>query len=738
MPTASTRRDHGGGQLLLSESLGLSDDTVVLARSSGVRAIEDPAFPFEQFADVAELESWRKEVHRPVYHIHKWWAQRLGSVFRAILLGAFAPKGTDVQRLFYQPARIPDVVVFDPFMGSGTTIGEALKLGARAVGRDINPVSHFIVRNALGVHPRAKVLGAYRAIEKDVARQIKRFYRARLADGTMADVLYFFWVKFVPCPECLASVDLFSSYVFAQHAYPARFPEARVLCPTCGAVNLARHDAESVDCGSCGESFDPQAGPAKGPKATCPKCRHTFPIAKTVRAGGRPPEHRLYAKMVLLPNGEKEYAATDGFDRDLHEEAAALLSKRLASYPVVGIEPGYNTNQALNYGYTHWHQMFNARQLLCLSMLAERIRAIPDSSLRDLFACLFSGVLEFNNMFASFKGEGTGAVRHMFSHHILKPERTPLEANVWGTPKSSGSFTTLFESRILRALDYCEDPSEIRVSRRNGKLSSEKVYGLSVPIAHRSAKDFADFRDGKTVYLSCGDSSTTDLDDGSVDAVVTDPPFFDNVHYSQLADFFYVWQRHLLGQNGDHTRASTRSQAEVQQTSAEVFTERLQGVWQECHRVLTRDGLLIFSYHHSRAEGWQSVLEAVTRGGFTIVAAHPMKAEMSVAMPKHQAAEPIDLDVILVCRKRVASGHSTIDVRPTIEDAAGDAECQVERLKAAGRRLSRNDVRVVLMAQVIRRLSTQPWKPELAMQLAAADEAVESVIDRLHRHTGGA
>ena len=86
--------------------------------------------------------------------------------------------------------------------------------------------------------------------------------------------------------------------------------------------------------------------------------------------------------------------------------------------------------------------MFNDRQLLCLGILADRIRSIESETMRDLFTCLFSGVLEFNNMFASHKGEGTGAVRHMFSHHILKPERTPLEANPWGTPRSSGAFST--------------------------------------------------------------------------------------------------------------------------------------------------------------------------------------------------------------------------------------------------------------------------------------------------------
>src|SRR5690606_2161731 len=133
---------------------------------------------------------------------------------------------------------------------------------------------------------------------------------------------------------------------------------------------------------------------------------------------------------------------------------------------------------------------------------------------RQLLEVHLSGVLEFNNMFASFKGEGTGAVRHMFSHHILKPERTPLEANLWGTPKSSGSFSTLFRSRVLRALDYREDPFELRVS---GEKKTVKVYGLSNPLGHDPAQNYADFTAGKVLYLSCGDSSETDIAPNSVD-----------------------------------------------------------------------------------------------------------------------------------------------------------------------------------------------------------------------------
>ena len=65
-----------------------------------------------------------------------------------------------------------------------------------------------------------------------------------------------------------------------------------------------------------------------------------------------------------------------------------------------------------------------------LGWLQAAIRRIEDSPTREMLLMLFSGVLEFNNLFASYKGEGTGAVRHMFSHHILKPERAPIEARL--------------------------------------------------------------------------------------------------------------------------------------------------------------------------------------------------------------------------------------------------------------------------------------------------------------------
>ena len=135
-----------------------------------------------------------------------------------------------------------------------------------------------------------------------------------------------------------------------------------------------------------------------------------------------------------------------------------------------------------------------------------------------------------------------------------------------------------------------------------------------------------------TTYLSCGELGPDGpaWHTGPVDVVITDPPFFDNVHYSELADFFHVWQRLWFGWSEELT---TRHSHEVQDTNADSFAMKLAGVFRECCRVLTDTGLMVFSYHHSREDGWSSVARAVLEGGFVPVQAQPVKSEMSVAVP---------------------------------------------------------------------------------------------------------
>lgn len=660
-----------------------------------MRLIERDEFEFEFLSRIAERESWRKEIHRPIYHVHKWWAKRLGSVFRGILLGA-ALKDEDLKFEFYRRHDFSGMTVLDPFMGSGTTVGEAHKLGFSALGRDINPVAVESVKSALGPMDRMLLKQAFAELSETVGARLKELYRSRDSKGRPCDVLYYFWVMQAACPDCDNVIDLFSSYVIASNAYPSRKPEIQVVCPECGDVFPSTHGMRDVECRSCHHRFDPENGPVSRGSAKCKSCG-TFKILNAIDR--KRPTFRLYAKLVLNEDGQKEYLPATAADHDLYEECRERLKREEQAgsieLPSLDLQHGYNTKQAMSYGFLSWRDFFNDRQLLALGYLRAAIQKIPDTATRRAMLTLFSGTLEFNNMFASYKGEGTGAVRHMFAHHILKPERVPIEANVWGTPKSSGSFSGLFRSRLLRAFEYRFAPTEIPADKGSGVVCSAPFTG-----------NLVDWPKGglgkeKIISLSCGDSASIELPTKSVDLVVTDPPFFDNVHYSELADFFYAWH-----QPKKDAVATTRNAHEVQDTDAHQFARKLAAVFSECNRVMKDDGLLIFTYHHSREDGWSAVAEALLEAGFVVVNTHPVKSEMSVATPKAQASEPIQLDIVIVCRK---CGQQR-SVTPKEALRAGWAK--LKRLEDAGFKLSRGDRRVVLRGQLLTAMGADREKKE--------------------------
>jgi putative DNA methylase len=445
------------------------------------RLIESDEFPIGFVSELAEMESWRKEVNRPIYHIHKWWAKRLGSVFRAILLGSALPEKEKLEEAFYRKHDFSNLIVFDPFMGSGTTIGEAHKLGFTALGRDINPVACESVRVALGPLERDALLQAFAQLSSDVGERIRTLYRTSDGEGHVCDALYYFWVKTLPCPECSRRVDLFPSYIFARNAYPERKPEVRVCCPGCGGIFSGDVKDTHVDCPHCHLEFNPQEGPAAGASATCRHCHHAFSMARTAKSFGRPPMHRLFAKLVLNGSNEKIYLPITPADERAYQRCSDELAQSKIPLPSMELADGHNTRQVLNYAYRSWREFFNDRQLLALGWLHQAILKLPDDAVRAAMLTTFSGALEFNNMFASYKGEGTGAIRHMFAHHILKPERMPIEGNVWGTSKSSGSFSTLFRSRLLRAVEYRASPFEVAVECVNGHNQGRRIHGASLP-----------------------------------------------------------------------------------------------------------------------------------------------------------------------------------------------------------------------------------------------------------------
>ena len=147
---------------------------------------------------------------------------------------------------------------------------------------------------------------------------------------------------------------------------------------------------------------------------------------------------------------------------------------------------------------------------------------------------------------------------------------------------------------MRRAIEYQQKPTEV-----NGMGNSKGII-CSRPFTGKvEAWPEGNKLENGSIYLKCGDSSRTQLPNKTVDLVITDPPFFDNVHYSELADFFYAWQK-LIPKGFIQSQLTTRNIAEVQDCDPLNFSSKLKSVFLECNRILKDDGLLLFTYHHSK------------------------------------------------------------------------------------------------------------------------------------------
>ncbi|WP_154402692.1 DNA methyltransferase [Nocardioides speluncae] len=665
---------------------------------------------------IAEHESWRKERHRPATYVHKWWARRLGSVFRHLLTAAAGPDRARSPR----PDTLAGMVVYDPFAGSGTTLVEAAKLGARVIGRDINPVATLTQRQALAPWDLDELERLFEQVERACRADLDALHVA--VDG--APVLHYFWVAVTACPTCAVEVELFSNYVFAKHAYPSRFPRAQATCPTCHAVcpiDLCTDTAGH--CAGCKRDFG-FAGPVQvgGNAGRYLVCENGHRSRVLDALCGIPPTRRMYAKVVRIPAG-REYRPIDEFDLALYDRAGKLFVDAGPGELVLPdgtIEDGANTVQALRWGYRTWAGFFNDRQAYALGRIGAAIRDLPGhGSGREALAAAFGKTLEHHNLFCSFKGEGTGPVRSIFHNHVLRPERCSVEGNPWGSAGGSGGFADAL-SRLTAAGQYKADPVDL--IERDGRVVN--VTGQSTPIGHRIVGTWADFAaDPNAAYVTTGDGGTTDLPDGSVSLVVTDPPYIDNVHYSELADFFHAWMRPIGPHAGYPSRESTRDQAEVQNASADAFRTMAARVWTECARVMVDDGLLVFSFHQSRTAGWTALMASLSDAALVVTAVRPTVAEVTTSLTKVAAAAPNRVDVIVVCRKR---SQVTVVAR-TPAQARADAVRQLAALRIGGLALGTADVVSTVRAGVLAQ-GTREVSPDWIELAAKADRAASDAL----------
>jgi len=402
-------------------------------------------------------------------------------------------------------------------------------------------------------------------------------------------------------------------------------------------------------------------------------------------------------------------------------------------HPKSEIPEGFNTNQMLKHNYRRWTDMFLPRQLLAISTLFEGILAEPDTKLQDLLLCAFSNMLEANNEFtrnrATRNTPGGTAPGGIFARHDFQPKLTLCEQNVWGTVSGTNTFIRRIVS-LKEGIAFAREPYDGTI---NDKGKPAKFVGLD-PLPIES-----------NFELRSGDSRV-ELDRAPLaDLVITDPPYADNVHYSELADFFYVWLR--LGLKGRYAhflpeytpKVEEITENETRGKTAQDFQDGLTSVLAKASARLKPGGLVAFTFHHAEDRAWESVLNSICNAGLVIEAIYPVHADSENAM-NLMDKESIAYDLVHVCRARrkedVVQRRSWAGLKTQVRRRA-QQEINIIESGRYGRRafLPAPDVRMVLIGKCLEVYSQHfgavvDWQGE-PMPLRAALQDIRLLVEQI-------
>lgn len=310
-----------------------------------------------------------------------------------------------------------------------------------------------------------------------------------------------------------------------------------------------------------------------------------------------------------------------------------------------------------NHGFTHWWKMFNSRQLLGH---AQMLRAIAGAGehrweVREYVLGAFQQYLRNQNMFA-FWHLSHDHFAPMLSNSNFHPKSTVIETGFF-TPIGYGPWPST-TAALSEAIAWSDNPWELVSAEWLAAVAPSAATGVSA----KSQKVRCE--DPVSSGVEIASSSATDLSSLSaecMDLVVTDPPFGGLVHYSELADFFYVWLRLVLKERYPDQFGTeyTPKALEVvanrarQPDDPDAFYKRLlTESWREAHRILKPGGILAFTFHHSEDAPWVAVLESLFDAGFYLEATYPIRSDETKGEGEF-GSRKIEYDIIHVCRKRM-------------------------------------------------------------------------------------
>jgi putative DNA methylase len=618
----------------------------------------DSEFPIEQANLLAERESFNKHLFRPNTYLHKWWARRSGTTFRHLLKQLCDDPAS---RDYYTPGGLENKIILDPMMGGGTTLHEAIRLGASVIGFDIDPIPVLQARASLTSLP----LAAKKAVFKEFYAQLAQ--RLRPLNTTS-------------CPICEAECETqFTLYALRKRCTcgEALFVDSFLLReePNGSTIELSVNDRELAIKGQIFEAR--QTAPLPVYEKTvrqCPICQATFQDIKDEPFVAR------YVPLVVVGTCSEHglfYKFPDEKDLQRIQNARdEIQASTLPSADYLRITGGPKSDDLLSKGVTHFGELFTPRQLIYINTCKALLDTVEERH-RLWLGMLISTSLEFNSLLCGYKGADkrrAGAIRHVFSHHAYSFPHTALENNPVFSGNTSGTLGLLFEDRIVAASEWADAPIERQYI--NGKWAKIIVPGESD--SGQPATTFNELRLGSQRFMARQqDSSKLPLPDESVDHVITDPPYYDSVQYSDLAQFFRAWLSWMLPLEANWNYTVTDSAVAETDKDGAKYQHVLSAIWSECSRVLKKpDGRLIFTFHHWRPEAWAYLTLSLRTAKFKLVTSYTLYAENPISVHIRQLNALKHDSVLVLAPKAVSITRKPFAIAEPIATSDSYTFCQ--------------------------------------------------------------
>jgi putative DNA methylase len=586
------------------------------------RSLLEADFPFAKVSELARADRYTNDA---VYSVHKWWARRPPAVIRALLLSATLPPGTP-PAVFWERYRtgqddLAGLHVGDAFLGGATSLVEGARLGARVSGVDVDPLAVRIATEELSTPAPDVVREAAGELLEHLRRELKGLYPAH----ERATPLHYFYLRRVECPECATESLLYRNLVIARdrgrNGAVVRDTPIVALCPDCLTVHELGGDRTVLAC--CGRRRRLDEGTYAGARFTCPHCQ-TRSAHEQLRTAKAP--RVLIAVESTRGKERRTIRAPRPGEYKLEARAASLLASNGWSAPDVELGDA-DGGRAGVYGFQNVADLFSNRQQAVFAAAFEWARESDlDESVRASLELGISNALTANNQLCGYAVD-YGRISPLFS--VIRAYAMPaLSVELNPLHPSAGRGT--IAATLRRLYQAPRDRVRRNAVTADGQLAHQSFLG------HQQVSSHVECRSADRPFPE---------ELGKVDVMLTDPPYYDFIAYSDFSLLHRAW----TSAGDEAEKLGDAPIFPVGEDPAATFARRLGLAFKRMSAALAPTGVLIFTFHASKAEAWQALAKALAASDLRVSALYPVWADARAA-GGHGHPGNCELDLVFVCR----------------------------------------------------------------------------------------